>query len=91
MIVTTIELHSAIDGRTEELGTLVICNDGTGSGSKGNYDGRMYRKGDAERHGKRGLWWKAKPTREARVEGHPRLAQPVQSLVAKMLKEMGYG
>lgn len=91
MIVVRVELHSAIDGRTEDLGTLVIDNVG-GTRTRGDYRCRMYRKGDAERvGGARRLIPLAKPIREGRVEGHARLAEPVHGLVAKALKEMGYG
>lgn len=91
MIVCEVKLHSAIDGRTEDLGTLVIDNIG-GTRTRGDYRCRMYRKGDAERvGGVRRLIPLAKPSREGRVLGHARLAEPVHSLVAKALKEMGYG
>ena len=91
MIVCEVKLHSAIDGRTEDLGTLVIDNIG-GDRTRGDYRCRMYRKGDAERvGGVRSLTAKAKPSREGRVYGHRRLAEPVHNLVAKALKEMGYG
>lgn len=90
MIVCEVKLHSAIDGRTEDLGTLVIDNIG-GTRSRGDYRCRMYKKGDAERvGGVRALLDKAKPTREGRVFNHARLAEPVHNLVAKALKDLGY-
>lgn len=91
VIVCEVKLHSAIDGRTEDLGTMVIDNVG-GTRTRGDYRCRMFKKGDAERvGGVRRLIHKAKPAREASVLGHARLAEPVHNLVAKALKEMGYG
>jgi len=93
MIVVDVSLHSAIDGRIENLGTMIIANDGTAAGGLGNYDVAMYRKGAAEKYqsGARALPYHAKPTRRGRVEGHRRLAEPVHNLVAKALASMGYG
>lgn len=91
MIVAEIKLHSAVDGRTEDLGTLIVDNVG-GTRTKGDYRCRMFRKGDAERvGGVRHLIGKAKPTREGRVDGHARLAEPVHNLIAKALTACGYG
>lgn len=91
MIVVDITLHSAIDGRTENLGTMIIDNIG-GTRTKGNYNCRMFKKGDVDRvGGARSLISKAKPIRSAQVLDHPRLAEPVHTLVAKALKAMNYG
>lgn len=90
MLVVTVELHSAIDGRTEELGTMVIDNIG-GSRTRGDYRCRMYKKGEAKRvGGARRLPANSKPTREGQVLNHARVAEPVQNLVSKALKELGY-
>lgn len=45
MIRVTVELRSAITGRTTVLGTAEIVNDGTGTHTRGNYRARFYGKG----------------------------------------------
>lgn len=91
MIVVDIDLRSAVTGARTNLGTMVIDNVG-GTRTRGNYRCRMYRKGERDRHESD---WRmaanAKPIREGRVLNHARLAEPVQNLVTKALKEMGYG
>lgn len=87
MIVVKIELHSAITHEQSNLGTLVIDNIG-GTKTKGNYRCRMYRKSDKNIY--RQVLDGAKPIRECEIHNHPRLSNPVQSLVLKALKEMGY-
>lgn len=77
MIVLTMELHSAITKRTSHLGTIRICNDGAGTQRRGNYTAEFI-----HRDGKKG--------KKVRVEGHRRVALPVWTLVAKVLKEGGY-
>lgn len=90
MIVVTVELHSAQDGRTEELGTMIIDNVG-GTRTKGDYRCRMYRKGEVERvNGARRLPANSKPIREGEVLNHSRLSEPVHNLISKALKNMGY-
>lgn len=79
MIVITIELWSAVTGKKTKLGEMHIANDGTGTDSKCDYDGRVMRKPDFK-----GV------TRTGRVEGHRRHAQTVWHLLGKMLKSMGY-
>jgi hypothetical protein len=97
VIVVEIKLRSSRGrDRDRDLGTMVIDNvtpvDGMLDGRRGDYRCRMYKKGDLKRH----LNWPerlvalGKPIREGRVEGHRRLAEPVQNLVAKCLKAMGY-
>ena len=76
MILVRIELHSAITGRKSTLGVLRICNDGTGTLTRGNYDVALMNAGD-------------KAYRAARVDGHPRKAQSVWRLVAKALASLG--
>jgi hypothetical protein len=100
VIVVEIKLASAISrARDMELGTMVIDNitdEAThcaSDGKVGNYRCRMYRKGalkKAEGCARR-MVSTAKHSREGKVLGHRRLAEPVQNLVAKALKEMGYG
>lgn len=95
MIVVRVELHSAVDGRTEELGCVVIANVG-GTRTMGNYDAVALRKGrEARTRAECALAVSGREegpvTRRARVEGHPRLAQSVWSLVAKALRGMNYG
>ena len=91
MIVCQVQLHSAIDGRTDDLGTLIIDNVG-GTRTHCDYRVRMYRKGDAERvGGVRRLPRDGRPIREGKVLRHARLREPVHNLVAKALAAMGYG
>ena len=90
MIVLPIILQSAIDGRTEILGTLVIDNIG-GDAKVGNYRCRMFRKAADGRFPEMRQLLRTRPIREGKVLGHRRLAEPVGNLVAKALKELGYG
>lgn len=91
MIVVDIDLRSAVTGQRSTLNTLIVDNIG-GTGSKGNYRCRMYRKGERARyHNDWEMAGHAKPIREARVEGHSRLAEPVGNLIAKALTALGYG
>lgn len=89
MIVVPIQLWSAITGAQTTLGTMVIDNVATRKGgSEADYRVRMYKKTAKQIveqvHTE-------KPIREGQVIGHKRVKEPVQNLVAKALKEMGYG
>lgn len=86
MIVVKVELHSAIDGRVETLGTAIIDNVG-GSTTRGNYRVRAWPKGSLD---PRRLLMSRKPHREGAVNDHRRLAEPVWSLVRKALEAMRY-
>ncbi len=66
MIVVTITLHSARDGHIEELGRMIVANDGTGNNVVGNYDAKVGKPGQVNS----ALW--NSPQIEARVEGYPR-------------------
>lgn len=82
MIVVRIELWSAITGKKTELARMHICNVTSTSKPrirKGDYYGRTLAKPKFNRI-----------VREGRVEDHPRLSEPVWSLVRKMLEAMGY-
>lgn len=84
MIVVRVDLVSAVTGRTSPLGSMRISNDGTGTRTRGNYNGETLRKGhDPLRLGGH--------VRSGRVEGYGRVAKPVWDLVADMLSSMGYG
>ena len=86
MIVVPIELWSAISKEKTTLGTLVIDNI-SGGGPKRDYRVRMYKKSKktlVEQHRTE------KPIREAKVLQHRAEAEPVQNLVAKALKQLGY-
>lgn len=93
MLVIKVELHSAINGRTTELARMVIDNIG-GTTQKGDYRVRTMRGRDVL-HLEQSMWdvlrGKAKPTRESKVLGHPRLREHVWHLVAKALTSMKYG
>ena len=92
MLVVKVELHSAIDGRIETLGEMVIANDGTGTNTKGNYDSYVIRKGAKLYETMRRIYrGDANPVRKGKVEGYSRISRPVWDLVALALKNMGYG
>lgn len=96
MLVIKIELHSAITRKVTEIGRMVICNDGMGTRTKGDYTADVIRKPTAK-----GLDWDdqmddtlrdiTRSTRRSRVENYSRLSRPVWDLVALALKNMGYG
>lgn len=94
MIVVRAELHSAIDGRIETLGTVVIDNVTEAEkyvatkGRVGDYRVRAWPKG-APRDARQ-LLLQAKAHREGRVEDHRRLAKPIWNLVRKALESMEY-
>lgn len=78
MIIVTVQLLSANTGEVTTLGRMTICNDG-GTTTTADYVGEVMRKPDFKTS-----------TRKARVTGHKRLAKPIWTLVANMLKAMGY-
>jgi hypothetical protein len=78
VIVVTVELKSGIHpSRDKKLGQLVICNDGTGGQTIGNYDARFT--GPTGRAGKRG-----------RIERYPRQALAVWNLIRRACEAAGY-
>jgi hypothetical protein len=85
VIVVKVELHSAVDGRIEELGQIVIANDGTGTDRRGNYWTRAYAPGTDLYAG--GL--RAGVINSSCVVQHSRV-KPVWTLVGKAIKAMGY-
>jgi hypothetical protein len=91
MLVIKVELHSAIDGRIEQLANMVIANDGTGTSTKGNYWGKAFRKG-SDYFSERG---KSDPTNkviaQGKVDNYPRKDKHVWNLIARMLRSMAYG
>lgn len=89
MIVVPIMLWSAVSGKVENLGTIIIDNIG-GTHQRGDYRVRAYAKG-ADAIGIVQMVASRKPIREGRVIGHRRIAEPVGNLIAKAMKEMGYG
>lgn len=85
MIVVHVNLNSAVTRRVTELGRIHITNDGTGSWEIGHYDGKSFRGRRAEALDRQIV------QRRGRVTGFRRNDRHVWSLVAAMLKEMGYG
>jgi hypothetical protein len=85
MIVVSVLLISAIDGRSEELARMEICNMGTGSQHKGNYSAETLRGRSTADFAKR--------TRQriGYVNGHARQREHVWNLVAKCLNTLRYG
>lgn len=92
MIVVTVTLHSAIDGRKEVLAESIIYNDGSGTRTKGNYEAMAIRKGIDFRDdkGKEAGWLQKHIIRKGQVKGYNRVSDHVWNLVAKALKSMGY-
>lgn len=92
MIVVRVELHSAIDGRVEDLGSVVIWNDGTGDRTTGNYEAVSLRRGaDVYKSMRRYFRDRTKTAvRSGQVTGHKRLNRPVLELVRKALESMEY-
>lgn len=84
MIVVKVELWSAITGVKSELARMHIVNDGTGTGTSGNYDITTLRGRSREDLDKN------VPNRTAKVIKHPRLAKHVWELVGKALVAVGY-
>lgn len=79
MIRVIVELVSAVDrSRSKVLGTMEICNDGTGGRELGNYRGKL----DAEYTGKDG--------RHGHIANFNRQRQSVWSLVGVFLKLWGH-
>lgn len=89
MIVVKIELWSAVDHTISNRGTLLLDNIKVhGNGSKCDYRARMYKKSNKDLKTQLAT---EKPIREGLVLEHRRHAEPIQNLVAKALKELGYG
>ena len=74
MIRITVELISARDGHREKLGVMDICNTGELHGARGNYRGKVYRKGRV-----------GSVLREGAVLNWPRNSYNIWRLVARML------
>lgn len=77
MIKVTIELLSALTGRTTKLGTTYITNDGKGTKELRNYDVRVMRKGVENPMGR--------TAREGRIEKFPSERVNVWCLVTRAL------
>lgn len=96
MIVCDIRLLGSNSDKETQLGLLIIDQQNMSKDGKiADYRCRMYRKGTKLKKNT-GKGWNfirspQMPFREGFVEGHRRLAEPVQNLVAKALKSMGYG
>lgn len=88
MIVVKVELWSAVDGSHQELARMMIDNVG-GTNTIRDYEARTYRGRSAR--ALHAAMLNDSVTRRGKVKGHPALAQHVWNLVAKALKNMGYG
>lgn len=79
MIRVTIELMSAITGRTSMLGRMFIANDGGGTVERGNYNVAVAKKGYQPE-----LWpIDHAVARTGKVTDYPRLAYNVWRLIAR--------
>jgi hypothetical protein len=85
MIVVSVILLSAVDGRSEELARMEICNMGTGTAHKGNYSAETLRGRSTQDFQRR--------TRQriGYINGHARQREHVWNLVAKCLRVLRYG
>lgn len=80
MIVIRAELHSAVTGKVSLLGVAHIANNCTGTGTVGNYDVALYKKGvDPQPLQTSGLW------RRSRVSGFPRTSLGVWDMLYRSL------
>jgi hypothetical protein len=79
MLRVIVELHDANTGEVSELSSMVVFNVG-GTKELGNY--RVVVDPDEPQH--------SEHRRKGRVEQHPRLTEPVWSLVARALKSVGF-
>lgn len=78
MIVVEANLVSAISAdRDANLCRVVIINDGTGTGSRGNYTVGLYARNNG------------RLIRQARVENWPRNAKPAWRLIQAAFEAMG--
>lgn len=89
MIIVKVELHSARTGKVKMLAKMHMSNTGNvyanrsrqgDNSNMADYDGAVLRAPKFER-----------PTREAHVYGHRKQTEPVWTLIAHMLMNMGYG
>ncbi len=83
MLVVKVELHSAIGGKIETIGQMVIDNIG-GDTKRGNYRVRVMRKSSAMISMLRG---KVQPARAGEVFDYPRQSYSVWRLVFRALAE----
>lgn len=86
MLLVTVTLIPGGYGPPEELGRIIIANDGTGDQKVGNYVVRVGRKGQTDN---RQIY--QKPQRQGEVKNHRRLSLSVWTLVAKALHVVGFG
>jgi hypothetical protein len=78
VIIVQAQLESAISSSRDELLCEVhIANDGTGSGSRGNYDVELYSRGGG------------RLVRRGRVENWPRNAKPAWRLIQAAMESLG--
>lgn len=85
MIIVSVQLLSAVDGRHDELARMEICNMGTGTATTGNYSAETLRGRSTKDFARR--------TRQriAYVNGHARQREHIWNLVAKALRNLCYG
>lgn len=87
MIVVTVHLASAIDGRVQQLARMHICNDGSATAANprlGDYVGETFVGRDAE------ALAKGRVAKRGEVRGWRRNDFHVWNLVRRMLDVMGY-
>jgi hypothetical protein len=91
MIRVSVHLISAIDHSVTELARMDICNDGTGSSTKRNYDGEAFVYDGVSYIGRStSALDRATPSKTGRVVNWPSQRFHIWNLVRQMLTNMGY-
>lgn len=97
MIVVKIELWPmGSSDRAKEIGRMIITNDGTGTGKRGNYIARIMRRGTVDSVQKSGAidaddYIETLTNRDVdgEVKGYPRAAYSVWALIGRAVKACG--
>jgi hypothetical protein len=91
MIRVSVHLISAIDHSVTELARMDICNDGTGSFQKRNYDGHAFVFDGVSYIGRNSAALdRSTPSKIGRVVNWPSQRWHIWNLVRQMLTNMGY-
>jgi hypothetical protein len=91
MLVVRVELHSAITGKKSEIARMIIANDGSGTGGRGNYWGRAAKgRIEGDTMIPVAIMHPVRMMRHAFVTDYPRRSKHVWHLVARMLKAMDF-
>ena len=93
MLVIKIELHSARTGKVDEIGRMLIANEGSGDAQRGDYSVHVLRRGSikvapriSEYLGPLGAVKFKGTQRWGEVKNYPRLSYSVWRLVSRALR-----